>query len=392
MGLRSLFQKKTKEEEVEKYRNLPIDEALKISGKEQEERSSNQSAAEQAKETGMLLRELNRRFADAKEEYAAVTLYLTDIQKLDRIELDQRAQIEDASRQIMNLNKERGKYQKKEREEDVQMRYLAQYEEILPDEIQKLKEQEQYQNLVKDDLRQLEGERGAIQYERELAERKREFVRKFSVGCCIAIFLIFALLLYLGDKTGVNLNLPFFLASLMALLMIGYIVVELRNTAYTMKYSDLKMNKLIQLVNKVKIKYVNSSSLIEYAYEKYRVNSVAELELLWEEFVRARDEAARYRHNTELLEFYHQELTDQLRTAGLEDPDIWIYQTDAILDEKEMVEVRHRLNVRRQKLRERMDTIKTQMEQCDKQLKLLQSSNPELTGEITAFTENHSLY
>ena len=39
------------------------------------------------------------------------------------------------------------------------------------------------------------------------------------------------------------------------------------------------MNKLIQLNNKIKIKYVNITGLLDYEYEKYRVNSARELVL-----------------------------------------------------------------------------------------------------------------
>lgn len=382
MGLRTLFKKRSREEK-EEYQNISIEEALRISHKEEQNQDRDFSPEEQVKEAANLLEELKRRFADAKEEYGAVTAYLTDIQKLDMVPLDQRAKIEDAARQIMNLNKERGDYQQKE----LPKSYLAQYEEILPKEIEKLKEQEKYQNLVKEDLRQLEGERGSIQYERELAERKREFIQKFSIGCCISLFLIFLFLIYLTDKTKADLNLPFFLAALMALFLIGYIVIELRNTAYTMKYSDLKMNKLIRINNKVKIKYVNVTTLLDYEYEKYRVSSVRELETIWENYVRAKDQAERYRHNTQLLEFYHQEFIDELKAAELQDPEVWIYQAEAILDEKEMVEVRHRLNVRRQKLRETMDTLTNQMDQCSRQLKQMKERYPRLSAEISVILQ-----
>ena len=386
MKLGNLFRRQSKEEENERYRNVSIEEALKMSHGKRMDQGENLTLEEQTKETSGLLEELRRRFADSKEEYGAVTSYLTDIQKLDMLPLDQRAKIEDASRQIMNLNKERGKYQQKEQQEFPKS-YLAQYEDILPKEIQKLKEQEQYQNLVKEDLRQLEGERGSIQYEKELAERKREFIQRFSVGCCISVFLIFILLLYLSDKTKIDLNVPFFLTSFMTLFFVGYIVIGLRNTAYTIKYSDLKMNKLIQLNNKIKIKYVNITGLLDYEYEKYRVNSARELEKIWETYVRAKDEAERYRHNTQLLEFYHQELIDELKVADLQDPEIWIYQTDAILNENEMVEVRHRLNVRRQKLRETMDTLNSQIEQYNNQLSQIQKRHSESNTEVTVTQE-----
>ena len=48
------------------------------------------------------------------------------------------------------------------------------------------------------------------------------------------------------------------------------------------------------------------------------------------------------------------QLLELLRDNHVATPDIWLSQTLAIIDPKEMVEVRHALNIRRQKLRERM--------------------------------------
>mgnify|MGYP006990129913 CR=1 FL=1 len=58
---------------------------------------------------------------------------------------------------------------------------------------------------------------------------------------------------------------------------------------------------------------------------------------------------------SQMLDLYHGVLTTQMKKIGLKDPEIWIYQPEALADEKEMVEVRHRLNDRRGKLREKME-------------------------------------
>ena len=45
----------------------------------------------------------------------------------------------------------------------------------------------------------------------------------------------------------------------------------------------------------------------------------------------------------------------ELKRFGLKDCDIWLGQIAAIVEPKEMVEVRHNLNVQRQKLREQLE-------------------------------------
>ena len=49
------------------------------------------------------------------------------------------------------------------------------------------------------------------------------------------------------------------------------------------------------------------------------------------------------------------EFLHTLRRYQVKDPMVWLHQTKALLDKKEMVEIRHSLIIRRQSLRRRMD-------------------------------------
>ena len=126
--------------------------------------------------------------------------------------------------------------------------------------------------------------------------------------------------------------------------------ISFRGIAPAHKYfsTDYKLNRVIQLTNKIKIKLVNCTNALEYVYEKYQVESYRELSELWEKYVRTKDEERRYRKSTELLEHYNRTLMDTLFGEEVKDAEIWLYQAEALLDEKEMVEVRHHLNIRRQ--------------------------------------------
>ncbi len=43
-----------------------------------------------------------------------------------------------------------------------------------------------------------------------------------------------------------------------------------------------------------------------------------------------------------------------LNAYGIHDSEVWVHQVSALLDSRDMVEVRHRLNLRRQQIRERI--------------------------------------
>ncbi|MDF2513760.1 MAG: putative rane protein, partial [Herbinix sp.] len=135
------------------------------------------------------------------------------------------------------------------------------------------------------------------------------------------------------------------------------------------------------LINKVKIKSVNNRNYLDYSYNKYIVESSEQLKTLWEEYVRLKDESRRYKTNTELIEFYNNELIHQLQKFGIKDAEIWIFQTSALLDNKEMVEVRHRLNVRRQKLRERIDINARQKEEALQSIQSTMNAYPDCRDE-----------
>ena len=69
------------------------------------------------------------------------------------------------------------------------------------------------------------------------------------------------------------------------------------------------------------------------------------------------------------------ELTDILRQLGVIDTHIWIGQVKAILNPKEMVEVRHNLSIRRQKLREQIEYNESRIEDARNNIKNVTKKN-----------------
>ncbi|MGN1083609.1 MAG: hypothetical protein ACI4QX_01280, partial [Lachnospiraceae bacterium] len=76
---------------------------------------------------------------------------------------------------------------------------------------------------------------------------------------------------------------------------------------------------------------------------------------------------------------------------GVTDPGIWVLQPQALLDEKEMVEVRHSLNVRRQKLREHIDYNMKQKEENEAAILRFVSEHPEYADEMKGLIERYRL-
>lgn len=325
-----------------------------------------------------IILEGDRQTEEAKIEYQAVTSYLTDMQRIDAIPKDQRENLEEAARKLVNLNKERIKLQRKSSVLSERMYQLYEgCEKQLPKEMKSIREAEEYQAVIQKDIMYLEKERTRLYEEQEEIISKQSFLKGIAVTTSVIVVVLFLLFAVLARYSEASFTIPFLLTVLMGMALALYIFMEARRNSGNIRLVQMKQNRQIMLMNKVSIKSVNNRNYLDYFYNKYMVLSYEQLTIAWEEYVRIKDEERRYQSNTELLEFFNNELIQELKKYGVADSEIWIYQPTAILDNKEMVEVRHRLNVRRQKLRERIEACRNQSDEALTAIQQLIKSYPE---------------
>ena len=148
-------------------------------------------------------------------------------------------------------------------------------------------------------------------------------------------------------------------------------------------------NHMITLHNTVKIRYVNNTKLLSYLYMKYDVESADELENYWNTYtaeVKARQKDQELKQE---LEYYYNSLTAVLSKHAVEDPEIWIKQTAALVDPREMVEVRHGLIARRQKLREQLEYNEEVARKAQARIKNLARAYPQYSDEIANIVDRY---
>jgi len=344
------------------------------------------------KENCELILESNLQIEEARMEYQAVTSYLTDMQRIDMIPMEERESLEDAARRIITLTKDRNKFQHKNSKiTDQQYRHFERYETIIPKELPDMKENERYQGIIQSDLKRLEIEKISIEDKKDDIISKQGFLKGIAMTLSFIVMMLFCVFGALWYYKKVSMQVPFLLTVLMSMIFALYIFMESRKNHYDLKIIQMKQNRAILLINKVSIRSVNNRNSLEYAYSKFMVKNHEELKSLWEEYVKAKDEAKRYNSNTELLEFYHNEIINELKKFGVNDAEVWIYQPNAILDDKEMVEVRHRLNIRRQKLRERIDTNNKQKETAMNAIQTTMKMYPECEEEANSILDRYRI-
>ncbi len=344
------------------------------------------------KENCEMILESDRQISEAKVEYQAVTSYLTDIQKITMLLPELRENLEEAARKIINLSKERNKLQHKSSLlSDRQYQLYEGFETQIPKDLKTLRESEEYQSAIQQDILHLERERAALDEEQGETISKQSFLRGIAITTSVIIIILFLLFALLSSHSKANFSIPFLMTVLMGMVSAFYIFMEARKNSGNVRLVQMKQNRQIMLMNKVKIKSVNNRSYLEYTYSKYMVESYSQLKTAWEEYVRMKDEARRYQSNTELLEFFHSELIHELKGIGVADAEIWIYQPSAILDPREMVEVRHRLNVRRQKLRERIEMNDGQKDEALEAIRQTLKSYPDSREEAEKLLRRYQI-
>lgn len=327
--------------------------------------------------------ESNNYIEEAKREYASVTEHLNDIQLLDELEDEPRKLIAETAEDMSSLNRERVvSRNKKRRLSATKYAYYSAHEDELEDALRRLQNDEQYCQMVRKDLSMLEGEKMGLREDIENCVNRRHNVKNISI---IGVAAIIAILIYMGVSGKIVPSGDNYLLTVMLFIMTVFIVfmfVLNRNAVYTMKLSEKKLNRAILLQNKVKIKYINTVNTIEYQYAKYGVKNSYDFANAYEMYLDDKKERERYARTTGMLGRATDQLTVILAGIGMHDAEIWQNQLEALYNPKEMVEVRHNLNVRRQKLREQIEFNIKKIDEAKKNIAEFAKDNPQYANDI----------
>lgn len=298
---------------------------------------------EMAKEAGDM--------AAAKQEYQSVTSYLTDIQVIEAMQEQDREKLTDLAQNIMNLTKARTDMQQKaSRIPDSVFNQLDMMKEEVPVAIMRLKDNEKRQRVLKRDLDYLEGEKVEWTYEKAAIGDEQKICKRI----CTALFSVEALLVLVFLTLILAGIQEFTSAVLLIMLVMGVILclvlLRIQNNKRDMKQCSVNYNKAVSIQNSIKLKYINVANAVDYTHEKYHVISAEELEKQWQMYLETVKEREKLNQAKDDLDYYNGALIRLLRRYDLYDSGIWIYQAQALVDKKEMVEVKHALLERRNKI------------------------------------------
>ena len=363
--------------EIEDWNEIIYDrDDLKINDKKQREQYV-KGCLEQ-------IAEASKELENLQFEYNMVTSYLKDMEEIEALPEEEKEGLCECARRLDELEEKQAGYVRRENKmEEAQFRQMEMLEEEVQEGYEKLLKAEEYQELVKRDLRKLDGEKQAYLFRKNELRRTIEDTRSMAIVCTAAIVICMALLLVLQLGLKMNTKVGYLAAAALGAIAITVIFVRHNDAVSEFARVENAISRLICLQNTVKIRYVNNTNLLDYFYLKYKVSSAKELGKSWQQYLQEREERRRYRQAERELDQYQKELLHELRRYQVKDPMIWLHQTAALLDKKEMVEIRHNLIIRRQSLRRRMDYNKEVIAgKAQAEIKDLVENYPQYAKEI----------
>lgn len=299
--------------------------------------------------------EVSKEMEEVRQEYENVTAYFNDISIVEGLEGPQRELLEDVATNVSKLTKARSEYLNAEHKiSDEIFNLLDDNEAQMPGIIKRLKANEEYLDAIKRDMNRLSGEKvewSVLRQERSTEQknlRKMSFTMLYVFGTSAIVTAVLSLMM----KWDL---LPLLVVALLTVLAGAYIVLRMQDCAREIKKCDVNLNRAIALENRVKIKYVNIKNAVDYTCERFHVNNSLELTYNYEQYIEACKEREKFKQTSEDLEYFNGRLVRVLSSLNLYDAKVWLNYANAIIEPKEMVEVKHDLFARRQKLRSRIE-------------------------------------
>lgn len=316
-------------------------------------------------------------------EYDSVTAYLNDTDEIERLPEHIRTPIQDCATKLLRLEKEFTNYtSKKDLLSGEDYALMERLEDEMPEGYEKLKKSEEYQKLIKEDMRRIEGEKQAYYYRKAELKGMLANIKGVFFICVVAAITCVIMLLILQFGFELDAQIGYILTA--GATAIAFTVLFVKNIDMQQEAAKVEksIGKLIHMHNTVKIRYVNNTNLLEYLYMKYNVDSSALLKELWDKYVSERAERERFEQTKYDITFYRDELLQHMRKLHIADPDIWIHQAEALVNRKEMVEIRHSLVERRQNLRKQMEYNKDVAVDAQTKLKDMIHAYPKYANQV----------
>ena len=122
---------------------------------------------------------------------------------------------------------------------------------------------------------------------------------------------------------------------------------------------------------------------------KYSTDSGGNLERMWNLYQKEREERREFAEAESKAQYYRKELLYKLSNYRISSPEKWLGQPAALLDKREMVEIRHDMILRRQALRKQLDYNNNVAETARREIMDVADKYPAHAPEIMEMVERY---
>ena len=252
------------------------------------------------------------------------------------------------------------------------------YEEEIPKMIEYIASEEEYYDALKNDLRMLEGEQMSLRMEARSLKKRQINIRQSCIimlACFAVVYCVF-LVATIASENQMNILVFFIVTVIGAAMALGSFAL-MRYTRREVAVTEIKLNKATNLLNKTKIKFVNTSNVLDYEYTKFRVNDADELSRKYQCYIEMKAEQQEILRMTASLNEAENDLLGKLNKLGMNDSLVWLSQAKALYNHNEMVEIRHDLSVGRQKIREQIEYNEKRIQSSKNNIKRIMDKYPQ---------------
>lgn len=324
-------------------------------------------------------------------EYNTVTGTLKDMDEIEGLPSGEMSALRATAEKIIEIEKEKNEYfRSKNLMSDAQFKSMEQFSSEMPKAYDDLKAAEEHRKLIKDDLKKLDDEKLGYIYRNSELRNSVNNLRGMLMICMFAAVACIIMLLILQFGFDMDTRIGYIITALTVAIAVTVLYVKYTDDDRERIKTAKAINRIILLQNTVKIRYVNNKNLLDYLYAKYNTESAKELLKVWNLYEEEREKRDKHAENEKQLTAYQQEYLRILKKYHLGDVYMWLHNPLAIMDHKEMVEVRHSHILRRQKLRAQMDYNKKLAKEAQQELKQLIKEYPRYAGEVMDMLDRYS--
>lgn len=298
----------------------------------------------------------NSRINELKIEYQTVNSYLTDIKIIEDLPGEASDNLVSCAKKVVVLDKDRRDFGRSmSKLTNSQYSHMRECEDNITDILKEMAEDEKWCESVKTDMKYLEGEKAGLKFEIQALNDRLYLLNgasKIGIVAFVVLMIVFLVINYVYNK---DTSLYIYTLIGVTVVFAGVVFFINHQSLTELKMSEVKLNRAIGLLNKVKLKYVNVVGRLTYSYEKHGVKSAYQLNKLWGTYLVLKKEHEVYNRASLRLVEAEDELEAILKRAGVKDTGVWVTQAYAIVSQSDMYEIKQHLMARRAKLKSSLD-------------------------------------